>query len=87
MDRHDLIEAARRVIRLEGESVLALEDRLGDDFARAVQLLVDLKGRAIVSGVGKSGIIARKIASTLTSTGTPAFFLHPVEGLWPASGH
>jgi arabinose-5-phosphate isomerase len=81
VDRHELIEAARRVIRLEGESVLALEDRLGDDFARAVQLLVDLKGRAIVSGVGKSGIIARKIASTLPSTGTPAFFLHPVEGL------
>ena len=80
MDRHDLIEAARRVIRLEGESVLALESRLDDGFARAVQLLADLKGRTIVSGVGKSGIIARKIASTLTSTGTPAFFLHPLEG-------
>ncbi len=81
MDRPDRIEAARRVIRLEGESVLALEDRLGEGFARAVELLVGLKGRAIVSGVGKSGIIARKIASTLTSTGTPAFFLHPVEGV------
>ena len=81
MDRHDLIEAARRVIRLEGESVLALEGRLGHEFARAVQLLLELKGRAIVSGVGKSGIIARKIAATLTSTGTPAFFLHPVEGV------
>jgi len=81
MERRELIEAARRVIRLEGEAVLELEDRISDDFLRAVQLLVDLKGRVIVSGVGKSGIIGRKIAATLTSTGTPAFFLHPVEGV------
>jgi arabinose-5-phosphate isomerase len=81
MDRDELIETARRVIRLEGEAVLKLQDRLDDEFSRAVAYLVDLKGRAIVTGVGKSGIIARKIASTLTSTGTPAFFLHPVEGV------
>jgi len=69
------------VIRLEGEAVLQLEERIDEEFARAVDLLAELKGRAIVSGVGKSGIIARKIAATLTSTGTPAYFLHPVEGV------
>ena len=81
MDRNQLIEAARRVIRLEGEAVLRLEDRLDEHFERAVSLLAQLRGRAIVTGVGKSGIIARKLAATLTSTGTPAFFLHPVEGV------
>ncbi len=81
MDRRDLIEAARRVVRLEGDAVLKLEPRIGEEFARAVEMLAELKGRAIVTGVGKSGIVARKIASTLTSTGTPAFFLHPVEGV------
>ena len=81
MDRREVIEAGRRVVRLEADAVSRLEDRIDDDFARAVELLVDLKGRAIVSGVGKSGIIARKIAATLTSTGTPALFLHPVEGM------
>lgn len=81
MDRAELLEAARRVIRLEGEAVLSLTERVGDEFARAVELLKDLRGRVIVSGVGKSGIIARKVAATLTSTGTPAVFLHPVEGV------
>ena len=81
LDRRELIEAARRVIRLEGEAVLQLEKRIGDDFGRAVEMLADLRGRVIVSGVGKSGIIARKLAATLTSTGSPAFFLHPVEGM------
>lgn len=81
MDRDELIEAGRRVIRMEAEAVQRLEDRIGDDFARAVELLAQLKGRVIVSGVGKSGIIGRKIAATLTSTGTPAFYLHPVEGM------
>lgn len=81
MEGNELIEAARRVIRVEGEAVLQLDERLDDGFARAVELLLALKGRAIVSGLGKSGIVARKIASTLTSTGTPAFFLHPVESM------
>lgn len=81
MEPSEVIEAARRVVRLEGEAVLKLEARIGEEFARAVEALADLKGRAIVTGVGKSGIIARKIASTLTSTGTPAFFMHPVEGV------
>jgi arabinose-5-phosphate isomerase len=81
MEPGEVIEAARRVVRLEGEAVLKLEPRIGEEFARAVQSLAGLKGRAIVTGVGKSGIVARKIASTLTSTGTPAFFMHPVEGV------
>jgi arabinose-5-phosphate isomerase len=81
VDRHDLIKAARRVVHLEGRAVLQLEERIDESFVRAVELLAGLKGRVIVSGLGKSGIIARKIAGTFTSTGTPAFFLHPVEGV------
>lgn len=76
-----ILDAGRRVLRLEAEAVAILEDRLGDAFVRAVRLLFETRGRTIVSGIGKSGIIARKIAATLTSTGTPASFLHPVEGL------
>ncbi len=81
MELRELVATARAVLRLEGEAVLALQDRIGEEFVRAVELLTELKGRALVSGVGKSGIIARKVAATLTSTGTPAFFLHPVEGV------
>lgn len=77
----ELLARARAVLRMEGEAVLALETRVGDAFLTAVRILAAMRGRAIVSGVGKSGIIARKIAATLTSTGTPAFFLHPVEGM------
>lgn len=75
------LETARRVIRLEAEALRALEARLDDQFSAAVELVLHAQGRVIVSGVGKSGIIARKIAATLTSTGTPAIFLHPVEGM------
>ena len=77
----ELVERGRRVLRLEREALDEVEKRLGADFASAVQLIAESSGRVIVSGVGKSGIIARKIAATLTSTGTPATFLHPVEGL------
>jgi arabinose-5-phosphate isomerase len=81
MDDVFILAAGRRVIRLEAESVAALEARIDDAFVRAARLLFAASGRVIVSGIGKSGIIARKIAATLTSTGTPASFLHPVEGL------
>ncbi len=81
MKATELIEVGRKVLRLEGEAVLGLQELLDERFVKAVQLLTDLQGRVIASGVGKSGIVARKIASTLTSTGTPAFFLHPVEGV------
>lgn len=75
----DLLEEARRVIRIEFEGVRGLLDRLDESFAEAVELIYNCKGRAIVSGVGKSGIVGRKLAATLTSTGTPAIFIHPVD--------
>jgi arabinose-5-phosphate isomerase len=80
-DRDEVLERARQVIRMEAESVAALEARIGDDFARAVETVLAATGRVIVSGVGKSGIVGRKIAATLTSTGTPATYLHPVDAL------
>lgn len=76
-----LLETGRRVVRMEAASLSALENRLDETFVRAIELLAASEGRVIVSGIGKSGIIGRKIAATLTSTGTPASFLHPVEGL------
>ena len=80
-ERAEMLEQARRVIRIEAESVAALESRIDDVFAGAVECILGAHGRVIVSGVGKSGIVGRKIAATLTSTGTPAVFLHPVEAL------
>lgn len=80
--RHsEAVERGRRVLALERAAIEAVENQLGDEFDRAVQLLARCTGRIIVSGVGKSGLIGRKIAATMTSTGTPAMFLHPVEGL------
>jgi arabinose-5-phosphate isomerase len=81
MSPAEMLDRARRVIRMEAEAVAALEERIGDAFARAVELMLACPGRVIVSGIGKSGIVGRKIAATLTSTGTPATFLHPVEAL------
>jgi arabinose-5-phosphate isomerase len=77
----ETLERARRVIRQEAQAVADLEARIGEHFAGAVEAILDATGRVIVSGVGKSGIVARKIAATMTSTGTPATFLHPVEAL------
>lgn len=76
-----LLAEGRRVLRLEAEAVAALAGRLGGSFLRAVDLVFACRGRVVVSGIGKSGLIARKVAATLTSTGTPAVFLHPVDGL------
>jgi arabinose-5-phosphate isomerase len=75
----EIIARGRRVVRLEREALATIEDRLGDSFARAVELVANSPGRVIVAGVGKSGLVGRKIAATLTSTGTPAVFLHPAE--------
>ena len=72
---------ARKVLRIEAGAILALVDRLDERFEKAVQLLLECRGRVIVTGMGKSGIICRKIAATLSSTGTPAFFLHPAEAI------
>jgi arabinose-5-phosphate isomerase len=80
-DDAELLERARAVVRIESAAVAALEDRIGPSFLEAVRTVGKAGGRVVVSGLGKSGIIARKIAATLTSTGTPAMFLHPVEGL------
>jgi arabinose-5-phosphate isomerase len=81
MNGIDILERGRRVLRLEREAIGQVEARLDERFVDAVELIHDSAGRVIVAGVGKTGIIARKIAATLTSTGTPAIFLHPVESL------
>jgi arabinose-5-phosphate isomerase len=73
-------EVGREVVRREGEALLALADRLGPDFDAAVDRILTCPGRVILCGMGKSGQIAQKIASTMVSTGTPAGFLHPAEG-------
>src|SRR5881628_870493 len=77
----DLVERGRRVLALEAEAIRRVAERLGPAFAAAVRLLREAPGRLIVSGVGKSGLIARKMAATFTSTGTAASFLHPVDSL------
>jgi arabinose-5-phosphate isomerase len=75
------LEVARRVLKIEAEAVAALAERVGDAFHRAVEICTSCRGRIVATGIGKSGLIARKIASTLSSTGTPALFLHAAEGL------
>jgi arabinose-5-phosphate isomerase len=81
MDPRDIVARGRRVVRLEADALAGIEERMGDEFARAVVLIAGSPGRVIVCGVGKSGLIGRKIAATLTSTGTPASFLHPVDSV------
>src|SRR5690349_11896220 len=81
MSTNEIVDRGRRVVRMERDALTGLEDRLGEEFARAVRLIADSAGRVIVAGVGKSGLIGRKIAATLTSTGTPASFLHPVDSV------
>ncbi len=75
------IKCAKRVLRIEAEAVKALINRIDKDFVKAVNLIYSCKGKVVITGIGKSGLICQKIASTLTSMGTPAFFLHPAEGL------
>lgn len=84
--RQDPLDLAREVIRTEAAAVAALESRLGDSFTRVVELLAACRGKLVVSGVGKSGLIGQKIAATLTSTGTPAVFLHPADALHGDAG-
>lgn len=74
-----LLASAREVLHTEADAVRALAGRLGEDFLAAVKLVLACRGRVVVSGMGKSGHVARKVAATLASTGTPAFFLHPAE--------
>lgn len=76
-----VLEVGRSVLEIEAAAVAALAERLDDTFERGCRLVAEAHGRVVVSGLGKSGHVARKIAATLTSTGTPATFLHPVEAL------
>lgn len=80
-DSQQIIHEGRKVLAIEAEAIGQLEERIGSDFVEAVRLLEGCRGKVVVTGVGKSGIICRKIAATLSSTGTPAIFLHPTEGL------
>jgi len=73
------LDLARKVLRIEGDAVLALAERIDDTFLQALSLILNCHGRVIVSGIGKSGHVGRKLASTLASTGTPAYFVHPAE--------
>lgn len=74
-----LIEEAKEVLRLEAQGILSLVERVGPEFEKAVNLIMKAKGRVIITGMGKSGLVARKISATFSSTGTPSFFLHPAE--------
>src|SRR4051812_23598987 len=73
------IEEARRVLKIEAQSLVDLAERLDGRFERAVQMVCDCRGKVILSGMGKSGQVARKISSTFSSTGTPSLYLHPAE--------
>ncbi|MEN2985280.1 MAG: KpsF/GutQ family sugar-phosphate isomerase [Thermodesulfovibrionaceae bacterium] len=75
----NLIEVAKRVLSIEAQSIAALEERIDENFVKAVEIIHNCKGRVVVTGIGKSGLIGRKIAATLASTGTPSFFMHPAE--------
>jgi arabinose-5-phosphate isomerase len=75
------IEDAREVLRIEEQGLAAIREKIGEEFVRAVDIIVASSGRVVITGIGKSGIIAQKIAATMNSTGTPSFFLHPVEAM------
>ena len=74
-----LLNLARQTLAIEAEAVLNMQQRLGQAFVQTVQAVLSVRGRVVVMGMGKSGHIGRKIAATLASTGTPAFFVHPAE--------
>ncbi len=78
-NRDDVLSIAKRVLKTEAEAVFALIDKLNGHFEKAIEIMYNAKGRVVVTGMGKSGLIGKKIAATLASTGTPAFFLHPAE--------
>jgi len=79
--RQNIIKRAKEVLKIEARSILQLVDKIDDNFARAVNLICKSKGRVIITGIGKSGLIGRKIVATLTSTGSRRFFYIPVEGI------
>jgi len=75
------VEQAREVLSIEAEGIYAVRDNLGDEFERAVDLIMACPSRLVITGIGKSGLVGQKISATLNSTGTPSFFLHPVEAM------
>lgn len=81
MTKEEIIKKGKEVIRIEAESVAGLEERIGDNFAKAVETIYNSTGRVVLTGMGKSGLIARKIVATFNSTGTAAIFLHPTDAL------
>ena len=81
-----ILESAKEVLDIEAKSILRLKENIGEEFDRAIDILYNCKGRVIVTGMGKSGLIGKKIAATMSSTGTPAYFLHPAESTHGDSG-
>ncbi|HBD11613.1 MAG TPA: D-arabinose 5-phosphate isomerase, partial [Porticoccaceae bacterium] len=79
MTETDFVTPARRTVTMEAEAIAGLTERIDDNFDRACRLILNCQGRTIITGMGKSGHIGNKIASTLASTGSPAFFVHPGE--------
>ena len=77
----EIIDTAKHVLKVEAEAVLALHDRIDERFVTAVDMMLGCKGRVVITGMGKSGLICQKVAATMASTGTPALFLHPAEGI------
>ena len=75
------ISQAKQVLKIEAEGILSLLDQIGPDFSKAVDLIMECRGRVIITGIGKSGLIGQKITATFNSTGTPSLFLHPVEAM------
>ena len=76
-----VIEQVKEVLKIEAQAILDLVERVGPEFEKAVQMILEAKGRVILTGMGKSGLVGRKIAATLNSTGTPSLFLHPGEAI------
>jgi arabinose-5-phosphate isomerase len=76
-----IVDTAKRVFRIEAEAISALADRIDSNFTKAVEMVLGCQGRVVITGMGKSGLICQKVAATMASTGTPAFFLHPAEGI------
>ncbi len=81
MDPKDILNQAKRTLAIEHNAIQAAADRLGDEFLKACHMLLEMKGRAVLCGIGKSGAVGRKLAATFASTGTPAFFMHPAEAI------
>ena len=79
MSKSKNIEVGKNVIKIEAQAVAAIADRIGDEFESSVNSILNCKGRLIILGMGKSGLISQKIASTMASTGTPAHFVHPAD--------